>query len=140
MKITLCGSTRFMDQFNVWNRYLTKLGHIVYSVSMPTTSAEMRQPPEEIKITLDLVHLAKIEESDAIVVITSKRLPGEELDPFNTYIGESTAKEIQWANIRAKGVMFTHWAIEEALGKRTNFEEQGKVDQMQRAQNRTKGK
>ena len=101
MKITLCGSTRFMDQYNEWNIKLTMAGHLVYSVARPSTSFVQGEGPKEQTLEpiekrhLDLIHLAKIEESDAIFVI----------DP-NYYIGESTQREIAWANLRGKLVFY----------------------------------
>ena len=46
MKITLCGSTKFRDQFEDWNRRLSKMGHIVYSVSSYGHSGDTLSPDE----------------------------------------------------------------------------------------------
>jgi hypothetical protein len=97
MKITLCGSTKYRDQFENWNRRLSKAGHIVYSVSSfmhagdPLTDAE--------KETLDLVHLRKIVESDAIFVV------GWDHEAQDVYVGDSTRREMAWARMWGKQVL-----------------------------------
>jgi hypothetical protein len=95
MKITLCGSTRFHERFRELNGLLTKHGHVVYSVAL----AEKAGDPltAEDKIVLDLVHLRKISESDAIVVIGAQ-------EDGTFYIGESTSREIMWALMNGKDV------------------------------------
>lgn len=99
MRIALCGSTRFKDEFQAWNHKLAVNGHTVYSLSIfareekdvgkegnPTIT-------EKEKITLDLVHLDKILNSDAIVVID-----------VDGYTGFSTKREIEWARMHKKKV------------------------------------
>lgn len=109
MKITLCGSTRFMPSFHEWNLRLTKAGHLVYSVAAATTDADRGSNLDpEMKLVLDAVHIAKIEESDAVFVITA---PHEVVDKQATtapYIGESTAREIYYASLRGKQVLYDH--------------------------------
>lgn len=91
MKITLCGSiARHREQFEEWLLKLTIAGHIVHGVSGYKLSDELG---EQDKQTLDLVHLAKIEESDAIVILD-----------HDLYIGESVDREIRWAKLRGKEV------------------------------------
>ena len=95
MRITLCGSTRFRDAYEKANRLLSKQGHVVYSVSCfghggdPLTEAE--------KATLDKVHLAKIDNSDGIVVLN-----------VDDYVGESTAREIEHAKATGKEIWYWH--------------------------------
>lgn len=100
MKITLCGSTRFIDAFAEWNRRLTLAGHVVYALSMHGRQvADIGKPvdlqvvTDKDKVVLDLAHLAKIEESDAILVLN-----------VGGYYGESTTREIAWARMRGKAV------------------------------------
>lgn len=98
MKVTLCGSTRFMDRYHAANRHLTLQGHLVYSVAVPST-AYTNHPvgattPAE-KLFLDCVHLNKILESDAIVVIGWRNQDDD-------YIGESTRREVIWAGMHGK--------------------------------------
>ena len=99
MIITLCGSLSFEREINEWNEKLSLAGYTVYSMAvMPSYKEDTKDwYTEEQKEILDLVHLSKIEESDAIVVV----------DPEG-YIGESTEREIKWAIIRDKAVYYTH--------------------------------
>lgn len=100
MKITLCGSTRFKDAFETANRLLTQAGHIVYSVAFYG-----HQNPEQISISthekmiLDLVHLRKILESDAIMIV------GRNDGDKHPYIGESTRRELEWARILGRVIL-----------------------------------
>jgi len=119
MKITLCGSTKFRDQFEDWNRRLSKMGHIVYSVSAYGHSGDTLTPAE--KETLDLVHLRKIVESDAIFVVG---LTDDGPVHDRLYVGESTRREIAWARMLGKRVFriddrvvegFTEWRAPEGL-------------------------
>lgn len=101
MRITLCGSTRFEPLFHEWNHKLAVAGHTVYSLSLFGREAsdankdDKKTITEAEKITLDLVHLDKILNSDAIVVINP-----------NNYVGFSTACEIQWARMQDKLVFW----------------------------------
>jgi diphthamide synthase subunit DPH2 len=97
MKICLCGSTRFMDQFHAANVALSLAGHVVYSVA--TSTKGDFQPTEDQKIALDAVHLSKIEESDAVMVVGYQ-------EDGTTYIGDSTRREIAFARMRDKEVFF----------------------------------
>lgn len=99
MKLCLIGSTRFIELFHEYNRRLTLAGHIVYSVAMFG-----RQPGEEVtkpnnvevtdrqKRRLDLVHLKKILESEAVVIVSDE----------TRYIGDSTRRELDWARLNGK--------------------------------------
>jgi len=91
MKITLCGSTTFKDEFEKIQKELALLGHLVISVSCfghcdsdprITASKEM----------LDEIHKKKIDLSDAIFIVHSE------------YIGDSTRKEIEYAKCRGKKI------------------------------------
>jgi len=103
MRITLCGSTRFEADFHEWNHRLACAGHTIYSLSLFGREAkdagkdDKKIVTEQEKITLDLVHLDKILNSDAIFVIN----PGD-------YVGFSTAREIQWARMQGKKI---YWLI-----------------------------
>tara|TARA_R110002051_G_C8749539_1_gene500056 strand:- start:3196 stop:3588 length:393 start_codon:yes stop_codon:yes gene_type:complete len=83
--ITLCGSTRFWDEFQRLNAELTLQGNLVFSVAVTSTQAGGELDPSQ-KAILDSVHFHKIRMSDEILVIN----PGG-------YIGESTAREIRYA-------------------------------------------
>jgi|HubBroStandDraft_2_1064218.scaffolds.fasta_scaffold04216_6 uncharacterized NAD-dependent epimerase/dehydratase family protein len=102
MKICLIGSTRFMDRYREVNRLLTLGGHVVYTVATISSSlahenikAEEQGITEDEKETLDLVHLLKIQNSDAIVLITDA----------TGYVGFSTKREIKWALMIGKQVI-----------------------------------
>ena len=92
MKLCLIGSTRFKDLYHAANRKLTADGHIVYTVAFISSEGVPTEVREEEKIILDLVHLRNIEESDAVVLITDE----------TGYVGFSTKREIQWAQLRNK--------------------------------------
>lgn len=92
-RITLCGSTRFKAEYELWNRRLSMAGFLVYTVSCFGHSGDVLT--EEEKVRLDQVHLAKIDASHAIVVIN----PGG-------YIGDSTRREIAHAEATGKDVYF----------------------------------
>lgn len=97
MKICLCGSTRFMAEFNRANVELSLAGHIVYSVATSTKGDFI--PTEQQKTMLDLVHLRKIKESDQVIVV------GRNPDG-SAYIGESTRRELMWAAVWSIPVRF----------------------------------
>lgn len=86
MKLALIGSSRFKDLFDAANRELTLKGHIVYSIAMISTGDTLSEPQKTI---LDLVHLRKILESDAVVLVSDA----------TGYYGTSTNREFQWAQI-----------------------------------------
>ena len=94
MIITLCGSTRFKDEFLEVQKDLTLQGHIVLSVGLFAHADNIELSQEE-KIRLDNLHKEKINMSDAIFVINK-----------DGYIGESTYGEIDWANRMKKQVYF----------------------------------
>lgn len=94
-RLTLCGSTKFKAEFELWNKRLTLAGFLVYSVSGFGHSGDTFTDVE--KARLDQVHKAKIDASHAIVVIN----PGG-------YIGASTRSEIEHAKDTGKRVFYTH--------------------------------
>jgi hypothetical protein len=106
MRIALCGSTRFKDQFQEWNHKLAIAGHTVYSLSLfGREEKDLGKEgnitiSESDRVTLDLVHLDKILNSDAIVIID-----------VNGYTGFSTKREIEWARMKNKGIFWItpHW-------------------------------
>lgn len=94
MIITICGSTRFKDEFLAVQKDLTLQGHIVLSVGL-FGHADNEELTTEEKIRLDNLHKEKINMSDAIFVINK-----------DGYIGESTYSEIDWAQRMKKEVYF----------------------------------
>ena len=91
--ITLCGSTRFKDDFERINRELTLLGNIVISVGCFGHSGDTFT--EEQKVMLDDIHKRKIDMADAIYVINK-----------DGYIGSSTKSEIQYALRTGKQIIY----------------------------------
>ena len=91
--ITLCGSTRFKEDFERVNKELTLAGNIVLSVGCFGHSGDVFT--EEQKIMLDDIHKRKIDMADEIFIINK-----------NGYIGESTKSEIAYAYKHGKPVVF----------------------------------
>ena len=91
--ITLCGSTRFKDDFERINKMLTLSGNIVISVGCFGHSGDVFT--EEQKVMLDDIHKRKIDMSDAIYVINK-----------DGYIGASTKSEIKYALMHGKQVIY----------------------------------
>jgi hypothetical protein len=100
-KITLCGSTRFAHEFDRWNARLTLQGHLVYSIAVPVHQTGIEVSPQEKRV-LDEVHLAKIAESDEILVLD-----------VDGYVGESTRREIAFARQHGKRVRFLREILSE---------------------------
>ena len=90
--ITLCGSTRFKEDFERVNRRLTLDGNIVISVGCYGHSGDTFT--DEQKIMLDDIHKRKIDMADAIYVINK-----------DGYIGDSTRSEIKYAIAHGKQVI-----------------------------------
>lgn len=100
--ITLCGSTRFKDEFYDLQKKLTLEGNIVISVGLFGHSGD-----EEVwdgmdegtlgktKVMLDDMHKRKIDMADSIYVIN-----------VVGYIGESTRSEIEYALAHGKKVEY----------------------------------
>ena len=84
--ITLCGSTRFKDEFIAEQKRLTLEGNIVISVGLFGHSGDEEVWTESTKVMLDDMHKRKIDLADEIFVVN----PGG-------YIGSSTRSEIEYA-------------------------------------------
>ena len=100
--ITLCGSTRFKDEFLREQKRLTLEGNIVISVGLFGHSGnnEVWESMDEGTITktkemLDDMHKRKIDMADEIFVIN-----------VNGYIGDSTKSEIAYAESTGKKVNY----------------------------------
>ena len=92
--VTLCGSTKFKQEFEEANKDFTLKGFIVLSVGF-FMHKESTPITEEQKQNLDDLHKRKIDLSDMIYVINPK-----------DYIGASTKSEIQYAYNTGKLVQF----------------------------------
>lgn len=100
--ITLCGSTRFKNEFMRVQKELTLKGFIVISVGLfgHSGDSEVWDGMDEgtlskTKEILDDMHKRKIDMADEIFVIN----PGE-------YIGDSTRSEIEYAEATGKKVFY----------------------------------
>jgi hypothetical protein len=93
--ITLCGSTRFKNEFLEAQKRLTLEGNIVISVGMFGHSGDEEVWKPGIKDMLDRMHLSKIDMADEIFVIN-----------VDGYIGESTSREIAYALAHGKIVKY----------------------------------
>ena len=100
--VTLCGSTRFKDEFMNVQRDLTLKGCIVISVGFFGHSQDVdiwNEMDEETKIKtktmLDDIHKRKIDMADEIFVIN-----------VGGYVGDSTKSEIEYATKTGKKVNY----------------------------------
>ena len=93
--ITLCGSTRFKEQFLEAQKRLTLEGNIVISVGLFGHSGDEEVWNEGTKEMLDDMHKRKIDMADAIYVIN-----------VGCYIGSSTRSEIEYAKKQGKQVLY----------------------------------
>ena len=93
--ITLCGSTKFKEQFLEVQKRLTLEGNIVISVGLFGHSGDDEAWTEGTKEMLDDMHKRKIDMADAIFVIN-----------VNGYIGDSTLSEIKYAKMRGKEIIY----------------------------------
>ena len=91
--ITLCGSTKFKQEFEEVNKKLTLEGNIVISVGCFGHSGDTFT--DEQKIMLDDIHKRKIDMADEIFVINK-----------GGYIGSSTRSEIDYAKSNGKVVRY----------------------------------
>ena len=103
--ITLCGSTRFKEQFLEQQKRLTLEGNIVISVGLFGHSRDEEVWKPGTKEMLDKMHLQKIDMADEIFVIN-----------VGGYIGDSTRREIAYAEKSGKTVRFLEHF--EALGNK----------------------
>ena len=93
--ITLCGSTRFKDEFLEAQKRLTLEGNIIISVGLFGHSGDEEVWTPGTKEMLDNMHKQKIDMADAIYVIN-----------VGGYIGSSTRSEIEYAEKNGKKVMY----------------------------------
>lgn len=100
--ITLCGSTRFKEEFIEVQKQLTLEGNIVISVGLfgHSGDSEVWENMDEGTFTktkemLDDMHKRKIDMADSIFVIN-----------VGGYIGDSTRSEIEYAKNNGKEVRY----------------------------------
>lgn len=92
--ITLCGSTKFKNDYLDVTKWLTLQGNIVISVGLFGQADGDKLTVEE-KILLDKLHKGKIDLCDEIFVVD-----------VDGYIGSSTKSEIEYADSLGKGIRF----------------------------------
>lgn len=99
--VTLCGSTKFKDEFIRAQEELTLQGNVVITVGLFGHADNKFGDiiTDQVKEMLDQIHIEKIDMCDYIYVINK-----------DDYIGESTRKEINYAKYCGKRVvyMFEH--------------------------------
>lgn len=100
--ITLCGSTKFKDQFMEAQKKLTLEGNIVISVGLFGHSGDNEVWDEGVKEMLDDMHKRKIDMADEIFVID-----------VDGYIGSSTKSEIDYAYRHGKNIRYYSLEMEE---------------------------
>ena len=93
--ITLCGSTKFKDEFFEAQKLLTLQGYIVISVGLFGHAGDNEVWSEGTKEMLDDMHKRKIDLADEIFVINK-----------DGYIGQSTKSEIEYAILHGKKVSY----------------------------------
>jgi hypothetical protein len=93
--ITLCGSTKFKEEFMSVQKELTLQGYIVISVGAFGHSGDNEVWSENTKVMLDDMHKRKIDMADEIYVINK-----------NGYIGDSTKSEIEYAKTTNKNIKY----------------------------------
>ncbi|MDR4988801.1 MAG: hypothetical protein RG741_08210 [Bacteroidales bacterium] len=93
--ITLCGSTRFREEFLAEQKRLSLEGNIVISVGLFGHSGDDEVLNKSTKEMLDDMHKRKIDLADEIFVIN-----------VGGYIGDSTRSEIEYARKTNKPVNF----------------------------------
>ena len=92
--VCLCGSTRFMEEFQEANRKFTLSGYIVLTVGF-FAHAKKEYIEEVGKTMLDTLHKRKIDLASEIFVLN-----------VDGYIGESTKSEIKYAEERLKHITY----------------------------------
>ena len=92
--ITLCGSTKFKDEFFNVQKELSLKGYVVLSLGLFGHSGDSEAWSK--KNVLDEIHKQKIDMSSSIFVID-----------VGGYIGESTKSEIEYAQNKGKKCTFT---------------------------------
>lgn len=91
--ITLCGSTKFKEDFIRVQKELTLRGYIVISVGLFGHSGDVLT--DDKKTMLDDMHRQKIDMADTVFVINR-----------GGYIGKSTSSEIRYAKEQGKKILY----------------------------------
>ncbi len=92
--ITLCGSTKFKNEFKKVEAILALEGNVVLSLNFFEQSENIQLTEEQFSV-LEKVHQRKLEMCDEVFVID-----------VNNYIGESTKSEINFAKEKNKPIRY----------------------------------
>lgn len=93
--ITLCGSTKFKDEFLQMQKYFALKGYVVLSVSLFGHSGDSEVWDEGVKEILDQVHIQKINMADEVCIID-----------VDGYMGEGTIRELNHAKQTGKKISY----------------------------------
>lgn len=93
--VTLCGSTKFKDDFIAVQKQLTLEGKIVLSLGLFGHSGDNEIFNDGVKAMMDDMHRQRIDMSDEIFVINK-----------GGYIGSSTKSEIEYATANGKKISY----------------------------------
>jgi hypothetical protein len=96
--VCLCGSTRFIKEWNYWRQRLTCEGKIVLAIEIVTSQDIMTDPQHadpEMKAMLDELHKRKIDLADRVFILN-----------VGGYIGPSTQSEIEYAQSHGKAINY----------------------------------
>ena len=97
--VTLCGSTKFKEDFLKATEELSLSGHIVLSVGLFGHADNKYETVinKDVKKLLDDLHRHKIDMSDFVYIINK-----------DDYIGESTKAEIEYAKSKGKEIKYMY--------------------------------
>lgn len=99
--VCLCGSTRFWRTFQQASLKETMAGKIVLSIGAASGTDDdhfgnlPREEYDRVKVMLDELHLRKIDLADEVLILNC-----------DGYIGESTSRELAYAQAHGKRVRF----------------------------------
>lgn len=93
--VCLCGSTRFSEAFREANLRETLAGKIVLSIGCDFKSDDALGLTDEDKARMDELHLRKIDLADEVLILN-----------VGGYVGQSTARELAYAQQHGKRVRF----------------------------------
>jgi ABC-type transporter Mla MlaB component len=98
MIFTLCGSARFEPVWHEANKQLGLAGHISFSLmTFPSVEGGKSWYTPDQKTMLDLMHLAKIDASDAVLMLN-----------VGDYLGESSRRELAWARYKLREIFWLY--------------------------------
>lgn len=122
--VCLCGSTRFWRTFQQASLRETIAGRIVLSIGAATGTDDEHfgnlpaADYDRIKGSLDDLHLRKIDIADQVLILN-----------VGDYIGESTARELEYARQRGLPVRWWEWPASRALeGESSAYPEKGQLE------------